>query len=251
MPNKIDLAGRNAVVTGGAQGIGRAIVERFLESGAAVAIWDRDRDLAQKTAAELNGRGRIAVVAADVTDYAKVETARDETVKALGRIDILVNNAGIAGPNVPTWEYPIDAWRDVLSINLNGPFHCCRALAPLMIAQNYGRIVNIASIAGKEGNPNAPAYSASKAGVIALTKSLGKELAAYDISVNCLTPAAAKTAIFDQMTQAHIDFMLSKIPRGRFVTVNEIAALAAFCASADCSFTTGAVFDISGGRATY
>jgi 2-dehydro-3-deoxy-L-rhamnonate dehydrogenase (NAD+) len=251
MSNTIDLAGRNAVVTGGAQGIGRAIVERFLASGASVAIWDRDLSLAQKTEAELKDQGKIAVVAVDVTDYAQVERARDETVKAFGRIDILVNNAGVAGPNVPTWDYPLEAWRDVLSINLNGPFHCCRALAPLMIAQNYGRIVSIASIAGKEGNPNAPAYSASKAGVIALTKSLGKELAAYDIAVNCLTPAAARTAIFDQMTQAHIDFMLSKIPRGRFVTVEEIAALAAFCASAECSFTTGAVFDISGGRATY
>jgi 2-dehydro-3-deoxy-L-rhamnonate dehydrogenase (NAD+) len=186
-----------------------------------------------------------------VTNYSDVERARDDTIKAFGRIDALVNNAGIAGPNVKTWDYPLDAWRGVLSINLDGPFHCCRALAPTMIAQNYGRIVNIASIAGKEGNPNAPAYSASKAGVIALTKSLGKELASYDISVNCITPAAAKTAIFDQMTQGHIDFMLSKIPRGRFVTVDEIAALAAFCASAECSFTTGAVFDISGGRATY
>ena len=249
MANKIDLAGRNAVVTGGAQGIGRAIVERFLESGAAVAIWDRDKNLAEKTAAA--AKGRAAAFAVDVTSYAEVERARDETVKALGRIDILVNNAGIAGPNVKTWEYPLDAWRNVLSINLDGPFLCCRAIAPLMIAQNYGRIVNIASIAGKEGNPNAPAYSASKAGVIALTKSLGKELASYDISVNCITPAAAKTAIFDQMTQQHIDFMLSKIPRGRFVTIEEIAALAAFCASAECSFTTGAVFDISGGRATY
>jgi len=251
MANKIDLNGRNAVVTGGAQGIGRAIVERFLDSGAAIAIWDRDPALAQKAAAELKGRGRISVFAVDVTNYAEVERAREDTVEVLGRIDILVNNAGIAGPNVQTWEYPLEAWRDVLSVNLNGPFHCCRAVAPLMIAQNYGRIVNIASIAGKEGNPNAPAYSASKAGVIALTKSLGKELASYDISVNCLTPAAARTAIFDQMTQQHIDFMLSKIPRGRFVTVEEIAALAAFCASADCSFTTGAVFDISGGRATY
>ncbi len=251
MSNKIDLSGRNAVVTGGAQGIGRAIVERFLESGAAVAIWDRDLKLAQKTAGELKGHGRLAPVAVDVTKYADVERARDATLKELGHIDILVNNAGIAGPNVKTWEYPLDAWRDVLSINLDGPFHCCRAVAPIMIAQNYGRIVNIASIAGKEGNPNAPAYSASKAGVIALTKSLGKELASYDISVNCITPAAAKTAIFDQMTQEHIDFMLSKIPRGRFVTVEEIASLAAYCASSDCSFTTGAVFDISGGRATY
>ncbi len=251
MTNKIDLSARFAVVTGGAQGIGRAIVTRFLESGAAVMVWDRDLGLAQRTAGELKNLGRIAAVAVDVTEYADVERARAATIKEFGRIDILVNNAGIAGPNVKTWDYPLDAWREVLSINLDGPFHCCRALAPLMIAQNYGRIVNIASIAGKEGNPNAPAYSASKAGVIALTKSLGKELASYDISVNCITPAAAKTAIFDQMTQEHIDFMLSKIPRGRFVTVEEIAALAAFCASADCSFTTGAAFDISGGRATY
>ncbi len=251
MANKIDLGGRNAVVTGGAQGIGRAIVERFLNSGAVVAIWDRDVDLAKKTAAELQKRGRILPVAVDVTNYSDVERAREETLKTLGRIDILVNNAGIAGPNVKTWDYPLDAWRSVLSINLDGPFHCCRALTPTMIAQNYGRIVNMASIAGKEGNPNAPAYSASKAGLIALTKSLGKELASYDISVNCITPAAAKTAIFDQMTQEHIDFMLSKIPRGRFVKVGEIASLAAFCASSECSFTTGAVFDISGGRATY
>lgn len=251
MANKIDLGGRIAAITGGAQGIGRAITERFLDSGAAVAIWDRDLALAQKIAGELKSRGRIAAFAADVTKYPDIERARDETIKSFGRIDILVNNAGIAGPNVKTWEYPLDAWRDVMAVNLDGPFNCCRALAPAMIAQNYGRIVNIASIAGKEGNPNAPAYSASKAGVIALTKSLGKELATYDIAVNCITPAAAKTAIFDQMTQQHIDFMLSKIPRGRFVTVEEIASLAAFCASADCSFTTGAVFDISGGRATY
>jgi len=251
MPNKIDLGGRHAVVTGGAQGIGRAIVERFLDSGAAVAIWDRDLALAKKVADELQKRGRVVAIAVDVGNYSDVERARDETLKALQRIDILVNNAGISGPNEKTWEYPLEAWHTVLGVNLNGPFHCCRALAPLMIAQNYGRIVNIASIAGKEGNPNAPAYSASKAGVIALTKSLGKELASYDISVNCLTPAAARTAIFDQMTQQHIDFMLSKIPRGRFVTVDEIAALAAFCASAECSITTGAVYDISGGRATY
>ena len=251
MGNSIDLTGRIAVVTGGAQGIGRAIVERFLKSGAAVAIWDRDLSLARKTVEELKAAGRTAAFAVDVRSYGDVERARDETQKAFRRIDILVNNAGIAGPNVTTWDYPLDAWREVMAINLDGPFHCCRAIAPLMLAQNYGRIVNIASIAGKEGNPNAPAYSASKAGVIALTKSLGKELASYDISVNCLTPAAARTAIFDQMTQAHIDFMLSKIPRGRFVTVDEIASLVAFCASQECSFTTGAVFDISGGRATY
>ena len=180
-----------------------------------------------------------------------MERARDDTVKAFGRIDILVNNAGIAGKNATTWDYPVDEWAQVMRINLDGVFHCCRAVAPQMIAQKYGRIVNIASIAGKEGNPNASAYSVSKAGVIALTKSLGKELAGHDIAVNCITPAAAKTAIFDQMNKEHIDFMLSKIPRARFVKVEEVAALAAWCASADNSFTTGAVFDISGGRATY
>jgi NAD(P)-dependent dehydrogenase (short-subunit alcohol dehydrogenase family) len=251
MPNRIDLADRIAVVTGGAQGIGRAIVERLLDSGAAVAIWDRDIALAERTAAELVARGKLEVFAADVTDLAAVERARDDTIAALGRIDILVNNAGIAGPNRPTWEYSPEAWNEVIAINLTGPFHCCRTVVPGMIARNYGRIVNVASIAGKEGNPNAPAYSASKAGLIALTKSLGKELAAHDIAVNCVTPAAAKTAIFDQMCESHIAYMLSKIPRGRFVDVEEIAATVAFAASADCSFTTGAVFDLSGGRATY
>ena len=251
MSNKIDLTGKNAVVTGGAQGIGRAITERLLDSGAAVAIWDRDEPLAKKAASELKSRGRVIDIPMDVTEFAAIERARDATVKALGRIDILVNNAGITGPNTTTWEYPVDAWQNVMRVNLDGPFLCCKAVVPLMIAQNYGRIVSIASVAGKEGNPNAPAYSASKAGVIALTKSLGKELASYDIAVNCITPAAAKTAMFEQMTKSHIDYMLSKIPRGRFVTVEEIAALVAFCASADCSFTTGAVFDISGGRATY
>jgi 2-dehydro-3-deoxy-L-rhamnonate dehydrogenase (NAD+) len=251
MANDIDLSGRMAVVTGGAQGIGRTIVARFLASGARVAIWDRDIDAAGKTAAELGGTDRCTAVACDVTRLDTVERARDETLRALGAIDILINNAGIAGPNVPTWEYPPTAWAEVLASNLTGPFNCCRAVVPHMIARNYGRIVGVASIAGKEGNPNAPAYSASKAGLIALTKSLGKELATYDIAVNCVTPAAARTAIFDQMTQTHIDYMLSKIPRGRFVTVEEIAALVAFCASAECSFTTGAVFDISGGRATY
>ncbi len=251
MSNRIDLGGRNAVVTGGAQGIGRAVVERFLASGAAVAIWDRDAVLAEKTAAGLKEHGRVVSVAVDVTSLSEVERARDETLHALGRIDILVNNAGIAGPNVKTWEYAPEDWERVMRINLDSQFYCCRTLVPLMIAQNYGRIVNVASIAGKEGNPNAPAYSASKAGVIALTKSLGKELAGYDIAVNCVTPAAARTAIFDQMTKEHIDYMLSKIPRARFVEVDEVAALIAFCASSDCSFTTGAVFDISGGRATY
>ena len=251
MANDIDLKGRFAVVTGGAQGIGRAVAERFLASGAAVAIWDRDAALAETVATELAPRGRVVAVAADVSRLEAVEAARDRTLAALGRIDILVNNAGIAGPTVKTWEYPPQAWAEVMAINLNGPFHCCRAIVPGMIAQNYGRIVNVASIAGKEGNPNASGYSASKAAVIALTKSLGKELATYDIAVNAITPAAARTAIFDQITQEHIDYMLAKIPRGRFVTVEEVAALVAFCASADCSFTTGSVFDISGGRATY
>src|SRR5258708_6381799 len=251
MSNTIDLSGRFAVVTGGAQGIGRAITERFLDSGATVAIWDRDLAFAQKTASELSNRGKAIAVACDVTKLADVERARDDTVKALGRIDILVNNAGIAGMNATTWEYPAAEWQQVMRVNLDGPFHCCRAVAPGMIAQSYGRIVNIASVAGKEGNPNASAYSVSKAGVIALTKSLGKELAGYDIAVNAITPAAAKTAIFDQMKQEHIDYMLSRIPRARFVKVEEIAALAAWCASEDNSFTTGAAFDISGGRATY
>ncbi len=186
-----------------------------------------------------------------MTRLTEIEAARDATLKAFGRIDILVNNAGITGPNATTWDYPIGAWHEVMQVNLDSAFYCCRAVVPLMIAQNYGRIINIASIAGKEGNPNAVAYSASKAGVIALTKSLGKELASYDIAVNAITPAAARTAIFEQMSQEHIDYMLSKIPRGRFVAVEEIAALVAFCASAECSFSTGAVFDISGGRATY
>jgi 2-dehydro-3-deoxy-L-rhamnonate dehydrogenase (NAD+) len=251
MGNKVDLGGRFAVVTGGAQGIGRAVVTRFLESGATVAIWDLDEARASATARELESRGKAQVFAVDVTKLASVEAARDATLAAFGRIDILVNNAGIAGPNMPTWEYPPEAWAQVMAINLDGPFFCCRAVAPTMIAQNYGRIVNVASIAGKEGNANAPAYSASKAAVIGLTKSLGKELATYDISVNCVTPAAARTAIFDQMKPEFIDFMLSKIPRGRFVEVDEIASVIAFCASAECSFTTGGVFDVSGGRATY
>src|SRR4051795_11558711 len=225
MPNTIDLANRFAVVTGGAQGIGRAITERFLDSGAAVAIWDRDKAFAEKTARELASRGQTLTVACDVTNLADVERARDDTVKALGRIDILVNNAGIAGKNATTWEYPAEEWAQVMRVNLDGPFYCCRAIAPGMIAQNYGRIVNIASVAGKEGNPNASAYSVSKAGVIALTKSLGKELAGHDIAVNCITPAAARTAIFDQMKQEHIDYMLSKIPVGRFGTIDEVAAL--------------------------
>jgi 2-dehydro-3-deoxy-L-rhamnonate dehydrogenase (NAD+) len=251
LANQIDLRDRVAVVTGAAQGIGRAIAERLLVSHAAVAVWDRDLELAGRTCGELSSHGSIMPVGCDIRDPAAIERARDATLQAFGRLDVLVNNAGIAGPNATVWEYPTEAWAQVLEVNLTGAFLCCRALVPTMIAQGYGRIVNIASIAGKEGNPNACAYSASKAGLIALTKSLGKELAGYDIAVNCITPAAARTAIFEQMTRQHIDFMLSKIPKARFVNVEEIAALAAFCSSAECSFTTGAVFDISGGRATY
>ena len=249
MPNQIDLTDRVAVVTGGAQGFGRAIAERFAASGAVVDIWDRDIALAEKTAGEIGGK--VRAVTADVSDIASLERARDETVNQHGRLDILVNNAGIAGANATTWDTTVDEWQKVMRINLEGPFLCCKVAVPSMIANNYGRIVNIASIAGKEGNPNAAHYSASKAGLIALTKSLGKELADYDISVNAVTPAAAKTAIFDQITQEHIDYMLAKIPRQRFVKVEELASLVAWLASDECSFTTGAVFDISGGRATY
>jgi 2-dehydro-3-deoxy-L-rhamnonate dehydrogenase (NAD+) len=249
MPNAIDLKRRVAVVTGGAQGIGRAVTERFLASGANVAIWDYDKALADKTAAALCAS--VLAVACDVTDAASVAAARDATLTKFNRVDILVNNAGITGPNGPVWEVTLADWQRVFAVNVDGPFNCCHALVPGMITQNYGRIVNIASVAGKEGNPNASAYSASKAALIGLTKSLGKELASYDISVNAIAPAAAKTAIFDQMTKQHIDYMLSKIPRARFVQVEEIAALVAFAASADCSFTTGQVLDISGGRATY
>jgi 3-oxoacyl-[acyl-carrier protein] reductase len=251
MSNKIDLDGRCAVVTGGAQGIGRAIAQRFLDSGAAVAIWDRDVRLAEDTAAALKGYGRVAAFAVDVADYVSVERARNATLEEFGHIGILINNAGIGGPTLATWEYPLDAWRQVMAVNLDGPFHCCRAVVPHMIAANYGRIVNVASVAGKEGNPRASAYSASKAGLISLTKSLGKELAAYDISVNCITPSSADTALLRQFAPDFVKAMLAKVPRGRFVRVEEIAAMAAFCASAECSFTTGAVFDISGGRATY
>jgi 2-dehydro-3-deoxy-L-rhamnonate dehydrogenase (NAD+) len=245
--NKIDLNGRCAVVTGGAQGFGRAIAERFVASGAKVAIWDFDLPLAEKTAREIGA----TTFKVDVSDLAAVEKTRDETLKALGKIDILVNNAGIAGVNATVWDTDLEEWRKVMRINLDGPFICCKAVVPQMIRQKYGRIVNIASIAGKEGNPNAAHYSASKAGLIALTKSLGKELAQHDILVNAVTPAAAKTAIFDQLTQQHIDFMLSKIPKNRFVLVEELAAMVAWLASEDCGFSTGAVFDISGGRATY
>ena len=249
MANAIDLKDRIAVITGGAQGIGRAIAERYIASGARVAIWDLDKGFADKTVKELGQAAKAYAV--DVTNPESIDAAVKATLADFKRIDILVNNAGIAGGNAPTWELPVADWQRVMKINLDGPFYCCRAVVPTMIAQKYGRIVNIASIAGKEGNPNATHYSASKAGVIGLTKSLAKELAQYDIAVNAITPAAAKTAIFDQMTQQQIDYMLSKIPRARFVNVEEIAALAAFAASQDCSFTTGSVLDISGGRATY
>jgi 3-oxoacyl-[acyl-carrier protein] reductase len=251
LPNRIDLDNRIAVVTGGAQGIGRAIVERFLDSGAAVAIWDSNRKISEQTAIDLRERGKVVASFVDVADYHSVQDGYDQTLRTLGRIDILINNAGIGGPISTTWEYPLEAWRQVMAVNLDGAFHCCRAVVPQMIAQNYGRIVNIASIAGKEGNARAPAYSASKAGLISLTKSLGKELAGYDIAVNCITPSSAKTAMLQQFNEDFVKTMLAKVPRGRFVLVEEIAAMTAFCASADCSFTTGAVFDISGGRATY
>jgi 3-oxoacyl-[acyl-carrier protein] reductase len=247
--NRIDLGGRVAIVTGGAQGIGRAIAERFCGSGAQVVLWDLDRASARRTAEEIGNGTRAYGV--DVSKPAVVDRASDAVIAEFGKIDILVNNAGIAGVNRTVWETDLDEWRKVLRVNLDGPFVCAKAVVPHMIANNYGRIVNIASIAGKEGNPNAAHYSASKAGLIALTKSLGKELAGYDIAVNCVTPAAARTAIFDQMTQQHIDFMLSKIPRGRFVRVEEVAAMVAWMVSEECAFTTGAVFDISGGRATY
>jgi len=248
MANQIDAKGQFAVVTGAAQGIGYAVAARLTQSGATVALWDRDEKLAQEASKSLAGS---IVIKVEQSDAASVAAAAEATVKAFGRIDIMVNNAGFAGPNMPVADYPLDAWHDIININLNGVFYCCKYVVPTMKAQGYGRIVNIASIAGKEGNPNASAYSASKAGVIALTKSLGKELAGQDIAVNCITPAAAKTAIFDQMKQEHIDYMLSRIPRGRFLQVDEAAAMIAWLCSKDNSFTTAGVFDLSGGRATY
>lgn len=249
--NTIDLAGRCAVVTGGAQGLGRAIAERLLASGASVSLWDRDRALVEATARELTSIGWTHAVAVDVTKDDDVTRATEETTTALGGLDILVANAGISGPNMALWEYPPDAWRQVVEIDLVGVFLCCRAVVPHFIRQNYGRIVSVASVAGKEGNPNASAYSAAKAGVIALTKSLGKELAGYDIAVNCVTPAAVRTRIFEQMTEQHIAYMLSKIPRGRFLQTDELASMVAWLVSQENSFATGAVFDVSGGRATY
>jgi 3-oxoacyl-[acyl-carrier protein] reductase len=249
--NQIDLNGKHAVVTGGGQGIGLAIATRLLASGASVSLWDRDADLLKTTQAQLRDNGLVTIEAVDVAEPNSVEAAAENTVSKHGTIDVLVANAGIAGPNHKLWEYPIDAWKQIIDINLTGVFLCCRAIVPFMLRQNYGRIVNVASIAGKEGNPNASAYSASKAGVIALTKSLAKETADKNIAVNCITPAAARTRIFDQMAQEHIDFMLSRIPRGRFLEVHEAAAMVAWLVSEENSFTTGAVFDLSGGRATY
>ena len=249
--NQIDLNNRKAVVTGGAQGIGLAIAERLLDSGASVSIWDRDESLLKETSVSLSSKGRVEPVAMDVTDLESVKNAAKTTEKLLGAIEILVCNAGIAGPTAKTWEYPPEEWQQVIDIDLTGVFNCLHVVSPMMIDQNYGRILNVASVAGKDGNPNAAPYSAAKAGVIALTKSLGKELAAYDISVNCITPAAAKTRIFDQISEDHINYMLSKIPRNRFLKVEEAASMVAWLCSEENSFTTGGVFDLSGGRATY
>jgi len=249
--NKIDLTGRHAIVTGAAQGIGLSIARRFLASGASVTLWDRDRDLLAATLKELGSLGTVDAVIGDVTDAEAVTRAAASTAEKFGKIDILVANAGISGPNLKAWEYPVETWKQIIDVDLNGVYLCCRAIVPFMLQQKYGRIVNVSSIAGKEGNPNASAYSAAKAGVIALTKSLGKELADRNIAVNCITPAAARTRIFDQMSQEHLVYMLSKIPRGRFLEPDEIAAMVAWLVSEENSFTTGAVFDLSGGRATY
>ena len=244
--NQLDMQGRHAVITGGAAGLGFAIAQRMLASGATVTLWDRD-EVALAGAAKALGAG-VATVQVDVTRHDSVVQAVAQTAP---KVDALVNSAGITGPNTPLVNYPVDAWQQVMAVNINGIFHCCREIVPLMQKADYGRIVNIASVAGKDGNPNASAYSTSKAAVIGLTKSLGKELASTGIRVNCVTPAAVKTAIFDQMTPEHIQFMLSKIPMGRFGMPEEIAAMVSWLCTEDCSFSTGAVFDLSGGRATY
>ena len=245
--NSYDFDDQVAVITGGAQGIGYAVAKRMIENGAKVVIWDFDTDLAQASASELGA----TALHCDVSDWDSVQAAAEQTERQLGRIDVLVNSAGVAGANAVVEEYPIEEWNKIMSVNLNGTFHTNRAVIAGMKHRGYGRIVNIASIAGKEGNPNASAYSASKAGVIALTKSLGKEAADFNIGVNCVTPAAARTAIFDQMSEEHINYMLSKIPRDRFVDVAEVANMICWIASVENAFTTGAVFDLSGGRATY
>ena len=244
--NEIDLKNRASIVTGGVQGFGRAVVERFIQSGCKVVIWDKDQDLLDNL--NLENTFKINV---DVSNFDSVVSGFKSTLDQVGKVDILINNAGIAGPSHKTWDYPNEDWKKVIDIDLSGIFYTSKVIVPHMIENNYGRIVNISSIAGKEGNPNAMPYSAAKAGVIALTKSLGKELADKNIAVNCITPAAAKTKIFDQISQEHIDYMLSKIPRNRFVLVEELASLAAWMSSEENSFTTGAVFDLSGGRATY
>mgnify|MGYP006270535957 CR=1 FL=1 len=250
--NSIDLRKRNAVITGGASGIGAEIARRLAASGARVALWDLDLAAAQKLADSLPAVGGAHLaIGTDVTDEHSVQSACDRTIAGFGRIDILVCSAGITGPNTTTWQYEPADWRRVMEVNVNGVFLANRAVVREMLKTDYGRIINIASIAGKDGNPNAPAYSASKAAVIGLTKSLGKETAKTGIRANCITPAAVKTPMFDQMTQQHIDFMLSKIPMGRFGLIEEIAAMVAWMASEECSFTTGAVFDLSGGRAVY
>jgi 3-oxoacyl-[acyl-carrier protein] reductase len=249
--NNIDLNGKNAVVTGGARGIGFAIAQRLLAAGATCSLWDRDSEMLGSAAKALAGSPTVHTAAVDVAQPDSVKAASDATFKALGRVDILVNNAGIAGVTKKTWECTPDEWQQVLQVNLFGVFLCCQAIVPKMIEQRYGRIVNIASIAGKEGNPNASHYSASKAGVIALTKSLAKETARTGVIVNCITPAVIETDILKQVSQEHIDYMLSKIPMGRFGLKEEAAAMVAWLCSSDCSFSTGAVFDLSGGRATY
>ena len=247
---QFDLKNRVAVITGGAQGFGFSIAERFIQSGAIVIIWDLDEEAAKKAEEKLKSNN-FSYQILDVKNPDQIEQNLKEVVKKFNKIDIFINNAGIAGLNTTVAKYPLDEWKKVINLNLNSVFYCCKAVVPIMEKNNYGRIVNISSIAGKEGNPNASAYSSSKAGVIALTKSLGKELAQKSISVNCVTPAAAKTRIFDQMTQEHIDYMLSKIPRNKFAKVEELASLVAWLASEENSFSTGAVFDLSGGRATY
>ncbi|MFK0686988.1 SDR family NAD(P)-dependent oxidoreductase [Mesorhizobium sp. IMUNJ 23033] len=242
------FAGRSAVITGGASGIGLAVAQRIVAEGGRVSVWDRDPAQSEQAKAAIPGLDGTIV---DVADAEAVGRAAQETIRAFGAVDILVTSAAITGPNMTAWDYSVEDWRRVIDINLNGVFYCNRALVPHMLERDYGRIVNIASIAGKEGNPNASAYSTSKAGVIGLTKSLGKELAKTKVTVNCVTPAAVRTAIFNQMSQQHIDFMLSKIPMARFGEVEEVAALITWIASEECSFTTGGVFDVSGGRATY
>ena len=249
--NRLDLSGRVAVVTGGARGIGLAVARRMVASGASVSIWDMDPAKTEESRAALAADGTVSAQVLDLTDETAVAMAATQTIAEHSKVDILVNNAGITGGNMPSWEIPVAQWRRVLDVNLNAPFIVASAIVPHLLSNGWGRVVNVASIAGKEGNPNAAHYSASKAGLIGYTKSLAKELAQRNVLVNCVTPAAAKTDIFDQMTEQHIAFMLSKIPMGRFVEVEEIAALICWLSSPDCSFSTGAVFDISGGRATY